>query len=244
MRLFLQQCRGILVANIILAHRKHFFWKLFFIQLAMLAYLLVQLVPALGEQPYYLSTIANVQTIQVIILTSQFLALYYIDNGQKFVAFQKAYGLNIYAYVCTWIAYCIGLGLLLTLAFCGIVSTFTSLLAEFYHKQFGLENYINIYPPILMAFLSNFCYFLCFSVIIPYKQIGLKLITGLTVSSYVAIVNISKTTQTNLNLIVNTTPIGRLMAILYEGQYPLKIDSSISIVIAQTLIPLAIVVII
>jgi hypothetical protein len=42
MGLYLQQCRAIIVSNIIFSHRNHHFWKLFLLQFIFIVWLIIK----------------------------------------------------------------------------------------------------------------------------------------------------------------------------------------------------------
>jgi hypothetical protein len=79
-----------------------------------------------------------------------------------------------------------------------------------------MDNLSEIFTSLILTFLSTFAYFFCCSVIIPIKQIGLKLITAIFIMSFVLSNFIENGGQINLAKLAYSTPLGLFIIKIYD----------------------------
>jgi hypothetical protein len=101
--------------------------------------------------------------------------------------FQKANGINVYLFISTWIFYSLCVGLLQILLYCGIFSAYINYFTEHYTNHSQATSIALLCNSIILTYLSTFAYIFFFSILIPTKQVGLKIITVLLILSYFVI---------------------------------------------------------
>jgi hypothetical protein len=207
MSVYLQQFRGIIVSNIIFSHRNHYFWKHFLLQIVFLVLLIIKGTDqSLSSLNIY--TLNLLENVLAIIVNCQFLVLEYLDNRQRFLIFQKANGINIYVYIGTWIFYCLCVGLLQVLFYCGLYSTFLNYYTEHTTTNNQSSNIAILCNSIILTYFSTFAYIFFFGILIPTKQVGVKIITALLITSYLTFERISSGANSYVLKWVRSTPIG------------------------------------
>jgi hypothetical protein len=119
-----------------------------------------------------------------------------LDNRKKFMYFQQAFGLSSFVYVLTWTFYSLMLGCLKMIFY--LTLTYYFLLANNGYYSRYMQGYSQ--PIIIPYNFSQICLFnfqaylgthsltLFFGLLIPYRQIGVKLITPLLLFGYLVLV--------------------------------------------------------
>jgi hypothetical protein len=141
--------------------------------------------------------------------------LQYLDNRQRFLIFQKANGINIYVYIATWIFYCLCVGLLQILFYCGLYSTFLNYYTEHTTTNNQSSSIAILCNSIILTYLSTFAYIFLFGILIPTKQVGVKIITALLMTSYLIFGRISNGDNSYILKWGRSTPIGLYIITTY-----------------------------
>lgn len=133
-------------------------------------------------------------SIIAMVFISRSSVIMQLDNRKKFMYFQQAYGLSSFVYVLTWTFYSLLLGCLKMIFYLSL--TYFFLLSNNTYYSYSLQGYSLIIPYTFsqicvfnfQAYLSTHSLTLFFGLLIPYRQIGMKLITPLLLFGFLVLV--------------------------------------------------------
>ena len=193
------QSIAIIYNNLLTNHRILLFWKELGV---ILCIFLSSIIPALV---FKADPNANVErtfllfsySIIAMVFISRSSVAMQLDNRKKFMYFQQAYGLSSIVYVLTWTFYSLLLGSLKMIFYLTLVYYFLLANNSYYYTFMHGYNY----PPFVIpynfsqiclfnfqAYLSTHSITLFFGLLIPYRQIGIKLITPLLLFGFLVLV--------------------------------------------------------
>jgi hypothetical protein len=148
----------------------------------------------------------------------------HMHNRNKFLYFLKSYGLNPIVYTLTWITYSLVIGALkifiyILIVYCYLKYNDSFLKQFFIGYGFPGEDFFITYQQVcyanFLAYLSVYSYCLLIAVLVPYRQIGLKILTPFFVLGLICIEEYHFMAYINLDILAYSSPVGWIICISY-----------------------------